>query len=36
MSREMREAKAELNDRTYRHFHLTQDEIRLLEREVEH
>jgi hypothetical protein len=36
MSRELSDAEAELNDRVYWLFHLTPEEIRLLQREVEH
>ena len=36
LARELADAEAELNDRVYRLFHLTADEIRLLQREVEH
>jgi hypothetical protein len=33
---QLTDAEAELNDRVYRLFHLTADEIKLLQREVEH
>ena len=36
LTRELADAEAELNDRVYRLFQLTPDEIRLLQREVEH
>jgi len=36
LTRELADAEAELNDRVYRLFNLTPDEIRLLQREVEH
>jgi hypothetical protein len=36
MSRELADAERELNDRVYRLFELTPDEITLLQREVEH
>ncbi len=36
LTRTLQEAEAELNDRVYRLFALTRDEIRLLQREVEH
>jgi type I restriction-modification system DNA methylase subunit len=36
MSNELANAEAELNDRVYRLFNLTPDEIKLLQREVEH
>ena len=36
MSNELANAEAELNDRVYHLFHLTPDEIELLQREVEH
>ncbi|HEX7446616.1 MAG TPA: hypothetical protein VF306_03665 [Pirellulales bacterium] len=36
MTRQVADAEAELNDRVYRLFALTADEIRLLAREVEH
>ena len=36
LARELADAEAELNDRVYRLFNLTPDEIKLLQREVEH
>ncbi len=36
LTRELADAEAELNDRVYRLFNLTPDEIKLLQREVEH
>ncbi len=36
LSRELADAEREINDRVYRLFHLTPEEIKLLEREVEH
>jgi hypothetical protein len=36
LTRELADAEAELNDRVYRLFNLTPDEINLLQREVEH
>lgn len=36
LSRQLADAEAELNDRVYRLFDLTRDEIQLLQREVEH
>ena len=36
LTRELADAEAELNDRVYRLFNLTADEIKLLQREVEH
>ena len=36
LTRAMSETEAELNDRVYRMFNLTGDEIKLLQREVEH
>jgi hypothetical protein len=36
LSRQLADAEAELNDRVYRLFDLTPDEIRLLQKEVEH
>ena len=36
LSRQLNDAESELNDRIYRLFDLTADEIELLEREVEH
>jgi hypothetical protein len=36
LSNELANAEAELNDRVYQLFNLTQDEIKLLQREVEH
>ncbi len=36
MSNELASAEAELNDRVYHLFNLTPDEIKLLQREVEH
>ena len=36
LARELADAEAELNDRVYRLFDLTPDEIKLLQREVEH
>ena len=36
LTRELADTEAELNDRVYRLFNLTSDEIKLLQREVEH
>ncbi len=36
LTRELADAEAEINDRVYRLFNLTADEIALLQREVEH
>jgi hypothetical protein len=36
LTRDIDDAEAELNDRVYALFHLTKDEIELLQREVEH
>jgi len=36
LTRALADAEAEINDRVYRLFHLTPDEIKLLQREVEH
>lgn len=36
LTRQIADAEAELNDRVFQLFHLTPDEIRLLQREVEH
>jgi len=36
LTRAPADAEAELNDRVYRLFHLTADEIKLLQREVQH
>ena len=36
LTRELADAEAELNDRVYRLFDLTAEEIKLLQREVEH
>ena len=36
LTRALADAEAELNDRDYRLFHLTPEEIKLLQREVEH
>jgi hypothetical protein len=36
LTRELADAEAELNDRVYRLFQLKPEEIRLLQREVEH
>jgi hypothetical protein len=36
LSRQLADAEAELNERVYRLFELTADEIKLLQREVEH
>jgi hypothetical protein len=36
LSRALNDAEAELNDRVYRLFDLTPDEIKLLQKEVEH
>jgi hypothetical protein len=36
LSSQLADAEAEINDRVYRLFHLTPDEIKLLQREVEH
>ena len=36
LSRQIADAEAELNDRVYRLFHLTPDEIKLLQKQVEH
>jgi hypothetical protein len=36
LTRQIADAEAELNDRVYKLFHLTPDEIKLLQREVEH
>ena len=36
LTRQLADAEAEINDRVYKLFHLTPDEIKLLQREVEH
>jgi hypothetical protein len=36
LTRELADAEAEINDRVYRLFNLTADEIALLQRQVEH
>ena len=36
LSRQLADAEAELNDRVYQLFDLTRDEIKLIQREVEH
>jgi hypothetical protein len=36
LTRQLAAAEAELNDRLYRLFHLTPDEIKLMQKEVEH
>lgn len=36
LTRALNDAEAELNDRVYRLFNLTPDEIKLLQKEVEH
>jgi hypothetical protein len=36
LTRSLADAEADLNDRVYALFHLTPDEIKLLQREVEH
>ena len=36
LTRDLADAEAEINDRVYRLFNLTADEVTLLQREVEH